>query len=124
MSILAAAACLLALLVSLCLCYVGMTRRQQLPLPPGPPADPLIGHIRTMPTKNQEVKLYEWSKIYGMSRVTEEIHGSRLAGDVMHLNILGNSIIVLSSQEAASELLGKRRDNYSDRPAINPILRA
>lgn len=34
----------------------------------------------------------------------------------MHLNAFGKSIIVLSSEEAARELLDKRSANYSNRP--------
>ncbi|TFK33315.1 cytochrome P450, partial [Crucibulum laeve] len=71
------------------------------PLPPGPPADPTIGHLRKIPTENQETTFYEWSKIYG---------------DVIHLRIPGRSIIVLNSKQAAIELLEKRSANYSDRP--------
>ena len=37
-------------------------------------------------------------------------------GDVVHLEIPGKAVVVLGSQEAASELLEKRSSNYSDRP--------
>lgn len=36
----------------------------------------------------------------------------------MHLNILGQSIIILSSVKAASDLLSKRGAWYSDRPRL------
>ncbi len=39
-------------------------------------------------------------------------------GDVMHFNVLGKSVIILSSTEAATDLLDKRSANYSDRPAF------
>ena len=35
------------------------------PLPPGPPAEPLIGHLRLIPPDNQEMLFYKWGKIYG-----------------------------------------------------------
>ena len=41
-----------------------------------------------------------------------------LTGDVIHLDILGQSIIVLNSQEAATDLLDKRSAKYSDRPSF------
>lgn len=41
-----------------------------------------------------------------------------IAGDVMHLSVLGRSIIVLSSASAISGLLDKRSIHYSDRPVI------
>jgi hypothetical protein len=37
-------------------------------------------------------------------------------GDVMHLDVLGQSMIILDTKEAAVELLHKRSLNYSDRP--------
>jgi hypothetical protein len=37
-------------------------------------------------------------------------------GDVVYLSALGRSIIVLNSQKAAADLLGRRASNYSDRP--------
>ena len=38
------------------------------------------------------------------------------SGEVLYLNALGQSILVLNSYEAARELLDKRSANYSDRP--------
>ena len=37
-------------------------------------------------------------------------------GDVVYVNALGKSFIILGSEEAASDLLDKRSANYSDRP--------
>lgn len=37
------------------------------PLLPGPSADPLIGHLRLMPTEKHELVFHEWSKLYGVS---------------------------------------------------------
>ena len=39
--------------------------RRQNKLPPGPPADPILGHLRIFPRLNQSEKFYEWSKQYG-----------------------------------------------------------
>ena len=36
------------------------------PLPPGPPADPIIGHLRIIPAENTGDFFYELSKAYGM----------------------------------------------------------
>lgn len=71
------------------------------PLPPSPPADPIIGHLRYIPTENPELKFTEWSKTYG---------------DVLYLKVPNRQIIVLNSAEAAADLLEKRSGNYSDRP--------
>ena len=35
------------------------------PLPPGPPADPIIGHLRIMPSDHNDTFFYELSKKYG-----------------------------------------------------------
>lgn len=35
------------------------------PLPPGPPADFLLGHARIFPREEPQVKLAEWAKKYG-----------------------------------------------------------
>ncbi|KAJ8520580.1 hypothetical protein ONZ45_g2645 [Pleurotus djamor] len=80
-----------------------VNKSRKLPLPPGPPTDPLIGHLRIFPTKDQEVVLYEWSRKYG---------------DVMSFRLPGQTIIVLNSHEAAVELLEKRSALYSCRPNI------
>lgn len=49
-----------------CVLYL---RRKRTPantrLPPGPPADPLIGHLRIFPMKDQPEIFHEWSKQYG-----------------------------------------------------------
>ena len=39
-------------------------------------------------------------------------------GDVMHLTVLGKSLVILSSKEAIAELFEKRGSIYSDRPII------
>ncbi|KIP01864.1 hypothetical protein PHLGIDRAFT_131056 [Phlebiopsis gigantea 11061_1 CR5-6] len=76
-------------------------QRHALPLPPGPPADPFLGHLRLMPSHNPHETFFEWSKQYG---------------DVMYLDVLGKPVLILSSEDAATDLLDKRSANYSDRP--------
>lgn len=38
----------------------------KLPLPPGPPALPIIGNLLDIPTKNMEQVFYNLNKKYGM----------------------------------------------------------
>ncbi|KAJ3478808.1 hypothetical protein NLI96_g9500 [Meripilus lineatus] len=75
--------------------------RGQNPLPPGPPSLPILGHALVMPRKDQAGVFLDWSKRYG---------------DVVHVEALGQSIIILGSHEAAYDLLEKRSVIYSDRP--------
>jgi hypothetical protein len=40
-------------------------KQSQYPYPPGPPADPIIGHARKLPTERVEEKFHEWAQVYG-----------------------------------------------------------
>lgn len=39
-------------------------------LPPGPPANPFLGHLLVIPRLNQEVVFYHWGKQYGKACLT------------------------------------------------------
>jgi hypothetical protein len=98
----------LLILVALFLCAVVLLRRARrnksgMRYPPGPPADPIIGHLRIMPRKEEHETFHRWSQQYG---------------DVMYLEVLGKAVVILSSEQAASDLLDKRSGIYSDRPAF------
>lgn len=70
-------------------------------LPPGPKPLPVIGNRHQVPNELTFLKFHQWSKIYG---------------PVMHLNMAGKPVVILSTVEAASDLLSKRSALYSDRP--------
>ncbi|RDB18010.1 hypothetical protein Hypma_000693 [Hypsizygus marmoreus] len=89
-------------LLASALIYTRISKRHP-PLPPGPPADPIIGHARLIPTSGQDMFFYELGKKYG---------------EIVHLQVLGRSIVVLNSFQAAVDLLDKRSANYSDRPKL------
>ncbi|KAJ6472463.1 cytochrome P450 [Mycena sanguinolenta] len=76
-------------------------RRRAAILPPGPPGDPFIGHLLRMPSADSPLVFHQWAQTYG---------------PVMHLKVLGRSIIILDSYQAALDLLDKRGLIYSDRP--------
>ncbi len=100
--------------------YLKRSSTNRPPLPPGPPADPLIGHLRVMPSDNHGLVFHEWSKTYGMILFPSPslLALSNSSGDVIHLKILGRNIIVLNSVQAATDLLEKRSGLYSDRPNL------
>ncbi|KAJ6494355.1 cytochrome P450, partial [Mycena sanguinolenta] len=75
-----------------------------LPLPPGPKRLPLVGNLFDLPTKSQ----FPWDVYASWNRT----HNS----EIIHLNVLGTPIIILSSLEMAEELLQNRSLIYSDRP--------
>ncbi|KAJ7689135.1 hypothetical protein B0H17DRAFT_1135185 [Mycena rosella] len=76
-------------------------KRSTLPLPPGPRKLPLVGNLLNVPADFEWEKYMEWSKEYN--------------SDIIHLNLAGQSVIVLSSLEATEALLEKRSALYSDR---------
>ncbi|KAJ7602289.1 cytochrome P450 [Mycena polygramma] len=95
--------CLVAFAGTLLLVLILRTRRHTATrmMPPGPPGDPLVGHLFRMPPTDSALVFHEWAKIYG---------------DVMGLEILGQKMIILDSFQAAVDLLDKRGAIYSDRP--------
>ncbi|KAJ7241641.1 cytochrome P450 [Mycena rebaudengoi] len=101
-------------LLVLAVSYYGIrwTRnRSKLPLPPGPRKLPLVGNLFDIPAERQWEKYLEWSKEFN--------------SDIIHLNVAGTSIVVLSSVEAIRDLFDKRSSLYSDRarlPMINELM--
>ena len=95
-------------------CLIGLS---EFPLPLGPEGFPVIGNLLDMPSNREWITHAEWKDKYGqhdcfVSRTATDTY----TGDVVHLNVLGQSIIYLCSQSAVWELLEKRSSIYSDRP--------
>ncbi|KAJ7159322.1 cytochrome P450 [Mycena crocata] len=78
-------------------------RRKPAPLPPGPRGKPIIGNLLDVPFKNPWAVFEAWKRKYG---------------SIVHMNIFGNSIVVLNSMETVVDLLEKRAANYSHRPVF------
>lgn len=49
------------------------------------------------------------------------VNDKKSAGDVLHVKVLGNHVIILESLEAVNDLFEKRSSIYSDRPRM-PML--
>ncbi|PWY93142.1 putative cytochrome P450 [Aspergillus sclerotioniger CBS 115572] len=74
-----------------------------LPLPPGPKPLPIIGNVHQAPKSYGWRAYHEWSQQYG---------------PIIHVNMLGQPLIILSTSEVAHELLAKRGATFSDRPRL------
>ncbi|KAI0644223.1 cytochrome P450 [Trametes meyenii] len=72
-----------------------------LPLPPGPRPLPILGNVLDFPKSHPGRGFRELSEKFG---------------DVVYLQVLGRSIILVNTYEAACDLLDKRSANYSNRP--------
>jgi len=115
------------LLISVWLILNRSRPSRKIPLPPGPPADPLIGHLRIIPPKHTDVFFYELSKKYGMlgvflSGITWQWRLWWPSGKVLSLQIPGKTLVVLNSAKAAIDLLDKRSAIYSDRAVSTMML--
>ncbi|KAF7342868.1 O-methylsterigmatocystin oxidoreductase [Mycena sanguinolenta] len=92
-----------AFAVALTIVALLQRRRRAAMLPPGPPGDPFIGHLLRMPSTDSPLVFHQWAKAYG---------------PVVHFKVLGRSMIILDSYQAAVDLLDKKGLFYSDRPKL------
>ncbi|EHK99044.1 putative O-methylsterigmatocystin oxidoreductase [Glarea lozoyensis 74030] len=74
-------------------------QKQSLPLPPSPPTDPILGHIRSIPSKNPELTYMKWGKQY----------------NILYLSFLTQPVLILNTAADAIALLDKRGALFSDR---------
>ncbi|KAF8602798.1 cytochrome P450 [Ceratobasidium sp. AG-I] len=84
-----------------------LAQPSKLPLPPGPKSLPIVGHLFSMPRSDEPIAFAKMSK--------------KLNSDIIALNILGQTIVVLNSVAVTTELLDKRSATYSGRARI-PVL--
>ncbi|KAL1751153.1 cytochrome P450 [Schizophyllum commune] len=87
--------------------YIYVRRLRRAPLPPGPRRLPLIGNLLNFPLKKQWGAYTAWAKQYN--------------SDILHVEILGQSMIILNTREACADILDKRSVHYSGRTSM-PML--
>ncbi|KAI0326110.1 cytochrome P450 [Cubamyces sp. BRFM 1775] len=83
------------------LAIVRFLSQDRLSLPPGPPGLPLFGNVFDIPKEYAWVTYRDWAAKYG---------------DVVAVRVLGQTLVVIHSLAAATDLLDKRSAIYSDRP--------
>ncbi|KIK93484.1 hypothetical protein PAXRUDRAFT_12637 [Paxillus rubicundulus Ve08.2h10] len=80
------------------------TRRNALPLPPGPRGLPLIGNMLDLNMAAPWLTYEQWGKQYG---------------DLVYSRLLGREFVIINSAKIAHELLDQRATIYSDRPHLS-----
>jgi len=99
--------------------------KSSLPLPPSPKGIPVIGNLLDLAGDEVHVTCRDWSRQFGMLPLSGSfsLHSPVYAGDdTISLNILGNTMVVLNSAKAISDIFDKRGSNYSDRPDMPMIV--
>ncbi|KAF8558813.1 cytochrome P450 [Imleria badia] len=96
--------------LDLCLAGVGLylvkqvvAKKQSASFPPGPKGLPLVGNIADMPSVKPWLTFAKWGQKYG---------------DISHIEILGQHIVILNNANVAMEMLDKKSSSYSDRPVF------
>jgi len=101
-------------------------RRKGLSYPPGPPSWLIIGNFFDMPKNKPWIGYTNMSKKYGRCNILGTTDSPQLnrmfLGDIIYLRAFSKVVVVLSSSSAIKDLLEKRGEYYSDRPAI-PIMK-
>lgn len=102
--------------------------RSSLPLPPSPKGLPVLGNLLDLAGDDVHVKCRDWSRQFGIllswklfSALTC-VSFSTTGEDIISLNVLGSTMVVLNSAKAVSDIFEKRGSNHSDRPDMPMIV--
>ncbi|KAK7029624.1 hypothetical protein VNI00_014322 [Paramarasmius palmivorus] len=79
------------------------TKPNPAPLPPGPKGLPILGNALDFPQSQPWVTFAQWAKEYG---------------PIVHLQVLGQSIVILNDVNYAFDMLDKKGRQYSNRPTL------
>ncbi|EKM50920.1 uncharacterized protein PHACADRAFT_151345 [Phanerochaete carnosa HHB-10118-sp] len=108
--------------ILLALASYRLRRRPTAIFPPGPPSKPVVGNILDVSPKAGWIKFTKYKDIYGEFKGLLWLSvADHLAGDLVFFHGLGNNLLVLNSMKAVQDLLEKRADIYSDRPAFTVV---
>ncbi|KAJ6478496.1 cytochrome P450 [Mycena vitilis] len=83
--------------------YFVKSKKNAAPFPPGPRGVPVFGNTADLPQSQPWLTFSRWAEDYG---------------PIVHLRILGKSIIILNDLNYAIDMLDKKGRIYSNRPAI------
>ncbi|KZV92716.1 cytochrome P450 [Exidia glandulosa HHB12029] len=75
-------------------------RRRSHRLPPGPSGWPIIRNLLDMPKEHEWLVFQEWAKTYG---------------DIMSINVLGNTIVILNGEREVKELMVSNGATFAGR---------
>ncbi|KZV92715.1 cytochrome P450 [Exidia glandulosa HHB12029] len=98
MTLLAAFTVLSALAVLAVVHFVDHRRSRR--LPPGPSGWPILRNLLDMPKENEWLVFREWAKTYG---------------DIMSINVLGNTIVILNGEREVKELIISNGTTFAGR---------
>ncbi|KAF5347404.1 hypothetical protein D9758_011278 [Tetrapyrgos nigripes] len=95
-----------AILLCVILRYRPSDKRRGFPLPPGPPRKPFFGNLFDIPREKAWLQFSKWHQQYG---------------DMVYVEALGKSILVLNSMKPVNDLLVDKPNLYSDRPTFTMV---
>ena len=113
-----------------CIALVRSARWRSRPrLPPGPRGYPIVGNLFDLSPSYAWEQFSVWGKQYGRFSLLHPCAIYALAracahrtfctlGEITHISVLGQDMIILNSSKAAIDLLDKRSSIYSSRPIL------